>query len=519
MSVSTNLLLFLFVGTAQSAKILCVFPTASISHQIAYQPIWRELSLRGHEVVSVTTNPLNDPTLTNLTEIDISYLYDHTRSIMAHITSEKNHWYFIDAVLTFQGAFFEQMFRNPQLVAMLNDSNVSFDLVVAEFLSPLVTAFAYKYNCPFVGTASLELFTTVHEAVGNPVHPLLHPDLMSTFGEELTFLEKVEAVLYAAVIRLKHHYQHVPIYNGLVKKYLGDDVPSVAELERNASIVFTTTHPILHGARAYSPGVIEVGRMHIREKEPLPEGDLLSKDLQDFLDNAEEGVIYFSLGSNVRSANIDSEKRTMIMEAFGELPYKVLWKFEEDALPNKPSNVKISKWLPQQDLLGHRNIKLFITQTGLQSTEEAIANETPMLAIPFAFDQFNLAKKVTKLGIGLNLDFSKLTKESFKAAIIEITDNPKYKKKIREINDLLTDRPMTGLETTMWWIEYVLRHKGAPYFRNRVVDMPWYEYFLLDVMGYLIVSGLLFAAIAYKLVKLFLEKIGVYTGLKKLKTA
>ncbi|KAI7815524.1 UDP-glucuronosyltransferase [Rhyzopertha dominica] len=199
-----------------------------------------------------------------------------------------------------------------------------------------------------------------------------------------------------------------------LQEYFGDDVPSIADLESNASIVFTTTHPILHGARAYSPGVIEIGRMRVREKKPLP------KDLQDFLDNAEEGIIYFSLGSNVRSANIDPEKRRMIMEVFGELPYKVLWKFEEDTLPNKPSNVKISKWLPQQDLLGHRNIKLFITQTGLQSTEEAIANETPMLAILFAFDQFKLAKKVAKLGIGLNLDFSKLTKVNFKAAIIEI---------------------------------------------------------------------------------------------------
>lgn len=40
-----------------------------------------------------------------------------------------------------------------------------------------------------------------------------------------------------------------------------------------------------------------------------------------------------------------------IMEAFSELPFKILWKFESDDLPGKPENVKIAKWLPQQDVL------------------------------------------------------------------------------------------------------------------------------------------------------------------------
>lgn len=113
----------------------------------------------------------------------------------------------------------------------------------------------------------------------------------------------------------------------------------------------------------------------------------------------------------------------MILEVFSELPYKILWKFENDELEGKPANVKISKWLPQQDLLGHPNIKLFVTQGGLQSLEEAIVNETPLLAIPFIGDQFQNALKIKKLGIGLNLNFQKLDKVSFKSAITEIINN------------------------------------------------------------------------------------------------
>lgn len=42
----------------------------------------------------------------------------------------------------------------------------------------------------------------------------------------------------------------------------------------------------------------------------------------------------------------------MFIEAFSELPQKVLWKWESDTIPGKPPNVRVQKWLPQQDILG-----------------------------------------------------------------------------------------------------------------------------------------------------------------------
>lgn len=120
---------------------------------------------------------------------------------------------------------------------------------------------------------------------------------------------------------------------------------------------------------------------------------------------------------------MDVRKRKVLTEVFSELPYQVLWKFEANHLEGQPKNVKISKWLPQQDLLGHPNIKLFITQGGLQSLEESVTNGVPLLAIPFFADQFINAGRIEALGIGLQLDFSTLTKESFKSSILEVAEN------------------------------------------------------------------------------------------------
>jgi len=76
------------------------------------------------------------------------------------------------------------------------------------------------------------------------------------------------------------------------------------------------------------------------------------KDLKNFLDGGTEGVVYFSLGSNVRSETMSDEKKQVFLAAFAELPQRVLWKWEANYTSELPSNMKLARWLPQQDILG-----------------------------------------------------------------------------------------------------------------------------------------------------------------------
>jgi hypothetical protein len=80
------------------------------------------------------------------------------------------------------------------------------------------------------------------------------------------------------------------------------------------------------------------------------------QELQKFLDEAVEGVLYFSLGNNMRSDHMPEEERRVFIEAFSELPQKILWKWESARLPGQPANVKIGTWLPQQDILGNMTL-------------------------------------------------------------------------------------------------------------------------------------------------------------------
>lgn len=96
-----------------------------------------------------------------------------------------------------------------------------------------------------------------------------------------------------------------------------------------------------------------------KTKRPLTRSLFDFQELKDFLDDADQGFIYFSLGGNVKSKDLRGQTMTNIVEALKELPYKVLWKFEADELPGKPENIKLIKWAPQQDILSEYRVGRF----------------------------------------------------------------------------------------------------------------------------------------------------------------
>jgi len=54
------------------------------------------------------------------------------------------------------------------------------------------------------------------------------------------------------------------------------------------------------------------------------------------------------------------------------------------------------------------------------------------------------------------------------------------------ISNLLKDRRRSPLQEACDWIDYVLKHGGAQHLRPQVFNIPWYQYYLLDVMAFLV---------------------------------
>lgn len=59
----------------------------------------------------------------------------------------------------------------------------------------------------------------------------------------------------------------------------------------------------------------------------------------------------------------------------------------------------------------------------------------------------------------------------------------RYSERMKKLSQLFHDRPMSPVDTAVYWVEYVIRHKGAHHLRTAGSKMPWYQYYLLDVIS------------------------------------
>lgn len=80
-------------------------------------------------------------------------------------------------------------------------------------------------------------------------------------------------------------------------------------------------------------------------------------------------------------------------------------------MPDKPNNVLLKKWLPQQDVLGHPNVKLFVTHSGLISTLEFLYHKKPVVLMPGFLDQFSNAARSVRMGLGKEVRWTDLSEE------------------------------------------------------------------------------------------------------------
>lgn len=169
-------------------------------------------------------------------------------------------------------------------------------------------------------------------------------------------------------------------------------------------------------------------------------------------------------------------------DVFRKLKQRVLWKFEDNSLTDIPSNVLIQKWMPQNDILAHPNVKVFISHGGLFGTFEALTHGVPMVVIPFFGDQNRNAKRIVTAGYGKMIEFKSLNEAIVSETLQEVLTNDVYSKKAKELSVLFNHNLVHPMDEAMFWIEYVAKFKGAKHLKSHAVNMSWFSYLLLDVI-------------------------------------
>lgn len=346
---------------------------------------------------------------------------------------------------------------------ILHNPEEQFDLIIMELLqTDTLLGIAEHFKAPIIGVSSFGTDPYIDDLVNN-ISPIAYTPLVTgTFTERMSFKERLENMFDHLLLMLHREFMHKPLHNQLYREYFPQASRSLQEMRNNISLVLLNQHFSLSFPRSYVTNMIEVGGFHIQHK---PQN--LSQDIEDFINASNQDVIYFSMGSNIKSEHFPLEKRKMFLEVFSSLPCKILWKFENPSLmENRPTNVFISKWFPQADILAHPRVKLFITHGGLLSLIESIYHSTPVLGIPIFYDQFVNMRRAQMDGFGLAIKYQNLNGTILKENILEIMNNPKYMEKAKLMSQRYRDQPIDPLEKAIYWTEYVLRHHGAEFLQS-----------------------------------------------------
>ncbi|CAH1728197.1 unnamed protein product [Chironomus riparius] len=351
-------------------------------------------------------------------------------------------------------------------------NDFKFDLVINDFTcGPCLLPIVHKFNYPpIIGVTPFLNPPYTHFTIGGHKYPAYIPHYLLNVQPPMTFLERCYNLIIYLIEILSFEYELYPGLEKTVRKHLNfKDLPSIKEIEQKTKLLLLNSDHAIDYPEPLQPNMVLVGGLQITEPKELP------ADIKKFVESGKKGTVLMSLGTNILSNLLGDVVLTSILKTFESLPeYNFIWKFESEPheLPIKPSkNVMVSKFLPQNDLLAHSNLKAFITHAGGLSTQESLWYGKPMVGIPFIDDQYRTIEKSVTMGVGVKLEIAKLNVDIFRKAIKEVIENPSYTENAQKISKLFQDKPKKPLETAIWWIEYVLRNPDAPIYKSPTLEL------------------------------------------------
>ncbi|XP_012864472.1 PREDICTED: UDP-glucuronosyltransferase 2B31-like isoform X1 [Dipodomys ordii] len=486
--------LMCYFSSGHGGKVL-VLPV-DYSHWINVKTMLDELVQRGHEVTvllpaaSIFIDPNKSPTIkfeiyaTSLSKSDLEDLSQRFLHQVIYGISQEPFWIYyskLQSLFRMYSDAVEQLCKdlvlNKELMTKLRKSR--FDVILADAMVPCGELLAELLKLPFVYTLRfLPGYTYEKYSGGLPVPPSYVPLVLSELTDQMTFMERVKNMMFLLYSDFGFEIFTVERWDQFYSEVLGRPT-TLSETMGKADIWLIRTYWDIEFPRPLLPNFEFVGGLHCKPAKPLP------KEMEDFVQSSgEDGVVVFSLGSMV--SNMTEERANVIASALAQIPQKVVWKFHGKKPDTLGSNTVLYKWIPQNDLLGHPKTKAFITHGGTNGVYEAIYHGIPMVGMPLFGDQpDNIVHMVAK-GAAVRVNFNTMTKSDLLNALDAVIYDPFYKENAMRLSRIHHDQPVKPLDRAVFWVEFVMRHKGAKHLRPAVHDLNWFQYHSLDVIGFLL---------------------------------
>ncbi|XP_006893518.1 PREDICTED: UDP-glucuronosyltransferase 1-3-like isoform X1 [Elephantulus edwardii] len=492
--------LLLCVGpSAEGGKVLVV-PMEG-SHWLSMKKAVQELYARGHQAVVLAPEAnllIKEEDFFTLK----TYAFPYTQEQLEENFLQHSHQIFVPE--HFLKTFFRalenlqnmvsmhqkscsDLMYNKDLIKYLNES--SFDAVLTDPVNPCGAVLAQYLSIPAVYFLRFIPCELDFAATQCPNPPSYIPRFLTRNSDHMTFLQRVKNMLYPLALKYMCYVSYAP-YASLASELLQREV-SVTDMFSYGSVWLFRGDFVMDYPRPVMPNTVFIGGINCVSREPL------SQEFEAYVNaSGEHGIVVFSLGSMV--SEIPEQKAREIADALGKIPQTVLWRYTGTRPSNLAKNTILVKWLPQNDLLGHPKTRAFITHSGSHGIYEGICNGVPMVMMPLFGDQMDNAKRMETRGAGITLNVLEMTSDDLANALKAVINDKSYKENIMRLSSLHKDRPMEPLDLAVFWVEFVMRHKGAPHLRPAAHDLTWYQYHSLDVIGFLLAIVLVSTFITFK---------------------
>jgi len=374
-----------------------------------------------------------------------------------------------------------------------------FDLLVldANFVLKCVYLIPHRLGIPFI------TYTDMIEPllVRLPWLPSFVPNSFLTYSEEMSIFQRIKNTAVLAATSMTSIIPDPPAEILDDYRRLYGDFRSIDDLAVQSLLWLYPRDHLVDYAKPTMPHIVNVGGLTVK-----PSTGELAPEFRTFVDGAQNGTIIVSFGSI--ASGLPDVLIHKLLESFRRLDedgYRFVFRMKTVDGFDIPQNVMTSSWIPQNELLGHEAVKLFITHCGNSGQYESVFQGQPMIGFPLFSDQHYNANRIKHKGFGIAMDFRTFTSEELVQNVRRIIADRSYKDRVVKAAQIFRDDPQTPAERAAYWIEHVCRF-GGDHLRSASQDLPLYAYLMFDVLAFVLLVFVVATVCVWKLSKCIMNR-------------
>ncbi|GMS95506.1 hypothetical protein PENTCL1PPCAC_17681, partial [Pristionchus entomophagus] len=370
-----------------------------------------------------------------------------------------------------------------EMELMDNLKDEKFDVMIVKNFEMCGVAYSHLINPRSLITVSASYpFSWMFEEFGIPLSLSHNPSSFISHLDVHSMWSRLKN-LYANWLMHVYFYPRRALAEELYREKFGDDFPTLQEISSHSAYTLANSEPLIDYSTPTLNRVINIGGIGAKYPKPLDEewNSILSRRSKNIL---------ISFGSVAKAAHLPQEIKQSILTVISRFPdVTFIWKYEDlngsfaKEISSSHSNLILSSWMPQNDLLNDDRITFFLTHGGMGSTLELAMKGKPGIFVPIFGDQPRNAGMMEYNGLGKVLDkFDLADPDKVEDVIREVLTNETYIVNVRKVSAILTKKPFGTRELLVKTVEFAAEFGPSQALRPQSYDMSAIQYLNIVIL-------------------------------------